>query len=309
MELNPLVTIDILSFNRKDELRNTLTKVYEQDYKNIEVIIVDNASGDGSAEMVKKEFPEVQLIQMEKNIGIAGWNEGFKVAKGEYVLVLDDDSYPDKSTIFKGILELKKNSSAGIIAFNIFNLRFNFSETLFFTFNPYSFNGCGALIKMEVIKNVGYYSELIFIYLNELDYSARCYNKGYDIVYLSDLIVFHNQSMNSRGQSNINPFSSEYRYHHFYKGMVFFLIQYFDLKYTFLFTLKWVLNRFIICLRYKYYKGFFRAIKEVVQTLPKLSRENVLRYEIQKFYKFGNFFPLIDRDYFPNFNKPKWLIK
>ena len=90
----PLVTVNILSYNRKDELRNTLTKVYEQDYKNIEVIVVDNASNDGSSEMVIKEFPNAQLIQLEKNIGIAGWNEGFKVAKGEYILVLDDDSYP-----------------------------------------------------------------------------------------------------------------------------------------------------------------------------------------------------------------------
>ncbi len=93
MNENPLVTVNILSFNRREELRNTLTKVFEQDYKNIEIIVVDNASSDGSSEMVKNEFPDVQLIQLEENIGIAGWNEGFKAAKGVYVLVLDDDSY------------------------------------------------------------------------------------------------------------------------------------------------------------------------------------------------------------------------
>ena len=54
MKKHPLVTVNILSYNRKDELRNTLTKVFEQDYKNIEVIVVDNASTDGSGEMVKK---------------------------------------------------------------------------------------------------------------------------------------------------------------------------------------------------------------------------------------------------------------
>jgi len=101
MNNQPLVTVNILSYNRKDELRNTLTKVFAQDYKNIEVIVVDNASSDGSSEMVKNEFPSVQLIQMEKNIGIAGWNEGFKIAKGDYVLVLDDDSYPEEQSIQK----------------------------------------------------------------------------------------------------------------------------------------------------------------------------------------------------------------
>ena len=90
MENNPLVTVNILSFNRRDYLKITLEKVFEQSYKNIEVFVVDNASTDGTIEMVKKEFPQVRLIQLKKNIGIAGWNEGFKNAKGEFVLVLDD---------------------------------------------------------------------------------------------------------------------------------------------------------------------------------------------------------------------------
>lgn len=122
MDEQPLVSVNILSFNRKDELRTTLSKVYEQDYKNIEVIVVDNASIDGSSEMVKTEFPDVQLICLEKNIGIAGWNEGFKVAKGEYVLVLDDDAYPDKLSLSLSIEKIKNNPSIGIVAFNVFNI-------------------------------------------------------------------------------------------------------------------------------------------------------------------------------------------
>ncbi len=90
---NPLVTVNILSFNRKEELRITLTKVFEQDYKNIEVIVVDNSSSDGSQKMVREEFPSVNIIELNENIGIAGWNKGFEIAKGKYVLVLDDDSY------------------------------------------------------------------------------------------------------------------------------------------------------------------------------------------------------------------------
>ena len=72
--VEPLVTVNILSYNRKDDLRNTLTKVFEQDYKIIEVIVVDNASSDGSCEMVESEFPQVKLIRLKEIIGIAGWN-------------------------------------------------------------------------------------------------------------------------------------------------------------------------------------------------------------------------------------------
>lgn len=303
MNDTPLVTVNILSFNRKDELRNTLTKVYEQDYKNIEVIVVDNASSDGSREMVEKEFPDVQLIKLGKNIGIAGWNEGFKVAKGEYILVLDDDSYPSKKTITEGINVFGKCSSAGIIAFNIYNLRFDFSETKDFKFNPLSFNGCGALIKINVVNSIGYYSELLFIYLNELDYSARCYNNGYDVIYLEDIIVYHNQSLNSRSIKIRNPFASDYRYYHFFKGMLFFIIQYFDLRYALLYTIKWILNRLIICVRFGFYKESILAIRDIMTSIPQINRKHVLKYEIQKFYNFGNFFPLIDRDFFPEFRK------
>ena len=123
MNYQPLVTVNILSFNRIDELRNTLTKVYEQDYKNIEVIVVDNASSDGSSEMVNNEFPSVQLIQMEKNIGIAGWNEGFKVAKGGYVLVLDDDAYPDKNSIILSLQEFQNDIEINFIKFYFINIK------------------------------------------------------------------------------------------------------------------------------------------------------------------------------------------
>ena len=307
MNEEPLVTINILSFNRKDELKNTLIKVFEQSYKNIEVIVVDNASSDSTLEMIEQEFPTVNLIKLEKNIGIAGWNEGFKNAKGKYILVLDDDSFPDIDTIANGIEILSNKPEAGIIAFNIRNLRYNFSETKDFPLHPLSFNGCGAIIRKEVIEKVGYYNELIFIYLNELDFSARCYDCDFDIIYEDGISVFHNQSLGSRGNTNSNPFQSGYRYFHFFRSMTIFLVQYFYMKYVLIYLPKWLLNRIIICIKYNFYKEFFKAMKDILLLLPKISRKNVLKHEVQERYDFGNFFPLIDRDYFPNFSKPKWL--
>ena len=73
--------------------------------------------------MVEREFPSVHLIKLKKNIGIAGWNEGFKIAKGEYVLVLDDDSYPDADTISNGMDYLIELKNFGILAISIYNLK------------------------------------------------------------------------------------------------------------------------------------------------------------------------------------------
>ena len=162
IKAQPLVTVNILSFNRRNELRNTLTKVFEQDYKNIEVIVVDNASTDGSSKMVTEEFPEVKLIKMEKNIGIAGWNEGFCAAKGEYVLVLDDDSHPLPGTIISGIQAMRQDDSNGIVAFKVYNSIFRKYESFFIDDEPYSFVGCGALIKQELVKRIGGYNVFYF---------------------------------------------------------------------------------------------------------------------------------------------------
>jgi GT2 family glycosyltransferase len=293
----PLVTVNILSFNRINELRNTLKKVYEQEYKNIEVIVVDNASNDGSSEMVKKEFPGVNLIQLEKNIGIAGWNEGFKVAKGEYVLVLDDDSYPDKNSLLKGLEAIKKNKNVGIITFNIFNLRINKSETQTFNQNPRLFVGCGALISKTLLDKVGFYNEQYHIYLHELDYSSRCYNAGFDIIYLENVFIYHVQNPLSRGKKNEDPYFSGYRFKYYFINQSIFLIQRFSTKSIIKFLPKWMINRTLVCIRYLFLKEYITSIMYLIINMSSILKgREVLSYNVQKFYDFGNV-PFIDNTF------------
>ena len=92
----PSVTIVIVVYNRRDELREVLHRMLsESDYPTdrVDIVVVDNASSDGSAAMVRDEFAQVQLIARGTNIGAPAWNDGFAVARGDYVLILDDDCY------------------------------------------------------------------------------------------------------------------------------------------------------------------------------------------------------------------------
>ncbi|MDY0083221.1 MAG: glycosyltransferase family 2 protein [Ignavibacteriaceae bacterium] len=307
----PLVTVNILSYNRKDELRNTLTKVFEQDYKNIEVIVVDNASTDGSSEMVKKEFPSVQLIQMEKNIGIAGWNEGFKIARGKYVLVLDDDSYPDTKSIGSGVKTFIKNIAVGIIAFNIFNTKLNASETTALeNSSPHYFIGCGAMIRKNYLDKVGYYDDLYFIYYNEVDLSIRMISAGFRILYLLDSIVFHTASKLRPESKNQNFRGSKFGFIHTTISYNIFLIKYFNLNSVIKYSLKWFINRAIIAVRYNFYIPLLRAYFKLFLLLPKiLKKRNVMDISIVQFYDYAKI-PFVDREYFPGFKKPKiWKLK
>ena len=298
-----LVTVNILSFNRKDELRFTLTKVFEQNYKNIEVIVVDNASSDGTKEMVKSEFSAVNLIELKENIGIAGWNKGFEVAKGEYVLVLDDDSYPEKGTIIAGLSNFTSNMKLGIVAFNIFNSRTNSSETEEFVEKPKHFVGCGAIVNRKVFEKIGYFNKDYFIYYHELDYSARCYDAGFDIRYLEDVVVIHRQNLLSRGAKNEDPFISRYRYYYYFLSYNIFLIQNFDLKYVIKYTVKWWLNRGIILAKHLYLTEYFKSIIWLIKNWKRLRKnKNILAKDTQEFYNYGNM-PLVERAFFPNFKR------
>lgn len=304
MDDYPLVTVNILSFNRREELRTTLTKVFEQDYQNIEVIVVDNASSDGTIEMVERSFPGVCLIKLTKNIGIAGWNEGFKIAKGEYILVLDDDSYPLTGTIKNGVEELKKSDQLGAVAFEIYNNHFQLSETEKFKGEPDFFNGCGALLRKDIFGEVGYYSDLIFIYYNELEFCARLYNSGYKILFLKDSVCIHAQNVKNRLlKERENPFRNGYRYINYFKSYSIFLLLGFDYYPMILFLIKWLMNRIIIALFYGYFMILLKGMIDLVKLFPLIKQKRkVLNSSTQKRYRFGNI-ELVDRTYFPNFKK------
>ena len=236
MENNPLVTVNILSFNRKDELRITLTKVFEQDYNNIEVIVVDNASTDGSPEMVEKEFPTVILIKLNKNIGVAGWNEGFKIAKGKYLLVLDDDAFPDKPSIKLSVEEMENNLLIGIIAYNVFNILQNndirrfpggwLPDNNIERCNWNYFIGCAFFIRTNLCFDTMVPSKY-FICFHELPIVRYVLLNDHKILYNQKIIAYHqNQKLigpsslkeyyNFRNQLNFIFWNAGFPYNLFY---------------------------------------------------------------------------------------------
>ena len=89
--LSTPVTIAILNYQRRDALRRALEAARAQRYAPLEVLAVDNASTDGSQEMVRDEFPDVHLVALPENIAAAARNEGVRAAKGEIVFTLDND--------------------------------------------------------------------------------------------------------------------------------------------------------------------------------------------------------------------------
>jgi len=192
---SPLVSIIILSFNRRDQLIVSLNRIREVDYENYEIIVVDNNSSDETSSAINRLFNDIVLLELKRNIGIAGWNEGMKIAKGDFFLLLDDDSFPQKDLLKKAIINSLNKTPWDILAIRIFNnASHKFESIPSINGNIVTFIGCGVLIKREVIKNIGMFCEQLFLYDHEIEFCMRAINSGFSILEFSESYVTHNLS-------------------------------------------------------------------------------------------------------------------
>jgi GT2 family glycosyltransferase len=202
------VSFVILNFNREKELLYTIEKTYQliQNNPDYEVIVVDNASTDGSVNALRSKFPEVLLIERKENIGIAGWNDGFARALGQYLVVLDDDSNVERG-LDLAISYMDAHTEVGVLGLNITGGAFQTNEHV--DLQDYTdFIGCGAIIRKELYKKIGGFAQWLFIYTHEWEYSLRCMNAGYKVRYFSNCHVIHRTSALNRTPKRLKVFST-----------------------------------------------------------------------------------------------------
>ena len=201
------MSVCILTFNRKDELKITLNKVlFELDYPKdkIEVIVCDNASTDGTSEMLAEEFPLVNHIKMPANLWTQAWNWGFANSCGEYFLVLDDDAHIEGYTLNKAVKFLEREKEVGILSFNVIDPATRYSYTLNYPLGIFSFWGCAAVIRKDLFEITGGFDPNIRIYSHEPDYVIRALKSGYKHHVMIDSIAFHRK--NPAAYNHYDPF-------------------------------------------------------------------------------------------------------
>lgn len=112
-----MLSVLIVNWNTRDMLRSCLRSLLEHPYKGgQEIIVVDNASGDGSADMVRAEFPSVELVASKKNTGYAaGNNLAFKQASGDWLLTLNPDTEVLPGTLDNAVKTLTQHPQHGVL--------------------------------------------------------------------------------------------------------------------------------------------------------------------------------------------------
>ena len=196
--------------------------------KNLEVIVVDNASKEDEASAISEKYPQINVIRSDKNLGFAGGNNlGIKEAKGQYILLINNDTYFKEFNIESLIKRLESSDKIGIVCPK---LRFAWGS------NPIQFagytklsnitvrnkaigvgeedkgqyeiahptpyaHGAAMLIKREAIDKVGLMPECFFLYYEEIDWSMMFTRAGYEIWYDPCCTVYHKESQ-ATGQNS-----------------------------------------------------------------------------------------------------------
>jgi len=223
------VSIVIVGWNISDLLRGCLSSVFDQTRGiNFEVVYVDNASVDGSVEMVATTFPAVRIIRNQKNEGfIRASNQGIEASEGRYVLLLNSDTIILDNAIAKMVEFADAHPEAGAVGCKVLHpdgslqrscfmypsiVNLILSATYLYKLFPRSkffgrgmmtwwdFDevrqvqavcGCCSLVRREVIKQVGLMDETYFFYGDESDWCYRFEKHGWKNMFMPHASIIH----------------------------------------------------------------------------------------------------------------------
>lgn len=233
------LSVIIVNWNSAALLRRCLQSVFSSSSgRDVEVLVVDNASYDGSAEMVFREFPLVTFIQSEQNLGFAGGNNlAFQRSRGRYVLFLNPDTEIVGDALWTMLAVLKTRQDAGVVgpklvdpdltvqincmrAFpTILNQLFDSSLTRR-TLGRFNFAGVrpvieersqpvgvemlpGAciMLRREVFEKAGRFNEKYFMYAEDVELNYRARTAGMTNYYVASAAVIHHGSSSSSQKS------------------------------------------------------------------------------------------------------------
>ncbi len=287
----PLVSVVMLAWNRKEEVLIGMTELSKSTYPNVETIVVDNGSTDGTARALYELFPQVKVLRMHTNTGMTGYNVGFATARGRYVVMLDDDSHlaPEAIETMVRIWEQDVEGKIGAMAFRVVNplrdtLVTHLWEERLVTSEPgqerdiTSFPACGAAVRRDMLDTTGYFDDDFFIYATEDDLAIRVWSAGYRIVYEPRCVCYHRESRKQR---------SWRRYGRGFRNAAWFNLKH--LPWRFLPTMMvrnlfWLVARSI---RYRSFRYFFYGLVGYVQGYLQfrvaLSKRRVVAAKIARF--------------------------
>lgn len=228
----PKVAIVVINWNSLDDITECIKSLQATDYPNYEIVVVDNASTDGSPERIAEVFPNIILLKNKVNLGYgSGANVGMKYAVENgcsYIFLFSPDAVMTPDALGKLVAVAEKKPQIGLLA-----------PALYYYHTPTKLQYCGStvdwdqftkrklkdlnewktvnrnnfwlwatavLLKCDVIRKIGYFNEEYFVYCEDLEYSLKANKEDFDVEILPSVHIYHKaHSIDIGGTANLPP--------------------------------------------------------------------------------------------------------
>ncbi|HEU5005121.1 MAG TPA: glycosyltransferase family 2 protein [Candidatus Saccharimonadales bacterium] len=252
----PLVSIVIVNWNGIDDTIACLENTRKQTYKNIELVVVDNGSADGSVDTLRK-INDIVLVENPTNLGFTGGHiAGYNAASGQFILLLNNDAVMDNEYVQKAVDYMIGHDQVGAIGGRAYH--WDDDNPLFGTTNKFyayqninpttadgiftqsdhgypqevnNVSGSCVMVRRSVVEQVGYLHNPFFAYFEESDLFARMKRAGFKIIYHPELAIWHANAKSS------NRKGSTFAYYMMMRNRFRFAVRNFD---------SWSLRRFLL---------------------------------------------------------------
>ncbi len=201
MQTEPLVSIIVVNFNGKKYLKNCFDSIYDGNYKNIEIIFVDNGSCDDSLEFVRQNYKNVRILENRVNLGLAAAsNKGAQISSGEYLFFYNNDTIANTKLIGNLTKAMQQDLRLGIAGCKTYTyngehlinagiacdiLGYPYGEG-----NPF-YVDAGIFIRRELFHKIGGFDERYFLYCEDADFGLRIAQGGYHAFLIAEASMIH----------------------------------------------------------------------------------------------------------------------
>lgn len=204
----------IVSYNRKAEILKLISFLTKQTYPAFEIIVIDNASVDNPAALIKKRYPRVRITQLSRNAGFGVTNLGLRKAKGDLLMMLDNDVEVKKDLCQQVVSYFKKNPEVGSLCFRLDHYNSTHPRKI-----PHRklkgkevgwettiINPGAGVITRDLYQRIGGMNADYFIYGNEFEYGARALEAGFKLRYEPMILVRHKEAASDIRKSGKSSF-------------------------------------------------------------------------------------------------------
>ena len=249
----PELSVIIVSWNTRDLLRDCLNSVYDETKAtSFEILVVDNASSDGSAEMVKREFPQARLIENQENLGFArANNQAIRRSSSRFIVLLNSDTVVLSGALDKMVAFMKVHRAVDASGPMLLNTDGSLQQSILGSLGKFTFvrfltiggdflvaflpklllrkmrkketygpqprqvggvSGACMMIAREVVDKVGLLDEQYFFFMEEVDWFFRLQQLGGVVYFIPEAQIIHHYAQSINQTDNRSKYLQENRY-------------------------------------------------------------------------------------------------